>query len=160
MGSLIFKYVADQPKNVTNLPKIRDKEENQVTLTHNSDQAGISSFSSLRQSLKNQNEYIFEAMPLSYHVGNYSITIKLTDNHFRDPKSTFYVIHLVILPYNDTKKPEQSPLGERVRPIITSVTRGGKVTVRFSPSFKSTELPLKLSNQTVCFYIEKWEKDL
>ena len=37
MGSLTFKYMADQPKNVTDLPKIRDKEENQVTLTHNSD---------------------------------------------------------------------------------------------------------------------------
>jgi hypothetical protein len=51
-------------------------------------------------------------------------------------------------------------MGERVKPMIMSVTRGGKVTVRFWPYFKSTELPLKLSNQTVCFYIEKWDKDL
>jgi hypothetical protein len=37
LTSLTYKYIADLPKNVTNLPKIWDKEENNVTLTHNSD---------------------------------------------------------------------------------------------------------------------------
>jgi hypothetical protein len=40
------------------------------------------------------------------------------------------------------------------------VTRGGKVTVRFTPIFKSNELPLKLNNESVSFYIEKWDKEL
>jgi|LauGreDrversion4_2_1035121.scaffolds.fasta_scaffold4193200_1 hypothetical protein len=44
--------------------------------------------------------------------------------------------------------------------MLMKVTRGGKVIVRFMPKFKSTELPVKLSNKTVCFYIEKWDKDL
>jgi hypothetical protein len=44
--------------------------------------------------------------------------------------------------------------------MVMSVTRGGKVTVRFWPFFKSTELAVKLSNETVSFYIEKWDKNI
>ncbi len=50
-------------------------------------------------------------------------------------------------------------ISEKVKLIIASVTREGLVTVKFRPFFKSNEWPLKLSNQTVNFYIEKWNDE-
>ena len=85
--------------------------------------------------------------------------ITLTDNHFKFPLSTKYPVEIEVIPGPQVVK-EVIPISQRVKLQIISVTRSGKVTVRFRPLFKSTELPLRLSNETITFYIEKWDKTL
>ena len=75
--------------------------------------------------------------------------IKLTDDHPKNPLSTLYRLKVDILPNPNSTVPEKIPISERVKPQIIEVTREGRVIVRFRPYFKSTELPLQLSNKTV-----------
>ena len=85
-----------------------------MTLTYNLKTNGISNFASLKEIAKDK--YIFEAEPLSRHVGNYSATLTLTDNN-KFPMSRNYIFEFIVIPNPDEKKPEvQLPTSERVKP--------------------------------------------
>jgi hypothetical protein len=71
-------------------------------LTHDFIKANVSSF--LKIERKSPHLYRIVASPREKHVGNYSATITLTDDH-KYPLSNIYMLEVEILPSADPKPP-------------------------------------------------------
>ena len=95
-------FNADVPPKKDSLPLIWDQEKNKVEVTNDFIKANVSAFLVIERT--SPAFYRVVASPKAKHVGNYSTTITLTDDH-KYPLSTRYKVEIEIIPNPDAKPP-------------------------------------------------------